>query len=107
MGPITYYLTTHIPFAEEMHFVIVLWQMDDQTDLETLSAVTRMPVLEIQRSMQEEALLFVSNQIKQCVSPLLSQKDAKAQRIQPLSCTCQPEIKEESEQLCSNLLQNR
>lgn len=88
----TYYLTTHIPFEEEMHALGVLAQKDDQKDLGTLTAAIMMPVLGIQLSKQTGILLLVSNLTKQFVSPLLSQKDAKAQRIPCLSCTCQPEI---------------
>jgi predicted metal-dependent hydrolase len=60
----THYLTTRIPFWEEMHALEDLWQMDDLMDLETLSAATRMLALEIEQPMREEALPFVSDQIE-------------------------------------------
>ena len=78
------------PFAEEMHFAEVLWQKGDLKEPETLTASVRIPVLETQRPKLVELPLSVSNQIKQRVSPLLSQMGAKAQRKPLLSCTYQP-----------------
>ena len=87
-----YCLTIQIPFVEGMHAVGALWQKDDQMDLETLIAAAMMLVLEIRQPMKKEVLLSVSNQIGQCVFPLKFQTDAKAQKIQCLSCTYQPAI---------------
>jgi hypothetical protein len=73
-----------------MHCVEVQWQMGDLWDLATITAAAKIPVLETQQPKQVEVPLFALDRIKQRVSPLRSQMDAKAQRKPLLSCTCQP-----------------